>query len=141
MVVQYNDILKIVTTLGDDENLQITVKQSAKGGLIAGISCALGGLLGGPPGLAVGGTAGGLLAAYLAGNSFKPVSTVILYEMRPVDQRALVEAVKSIIQHLDAMDAVEVLAILQGNAILKTKIISEMTTFFQQQLELQVMSK
>ena len=55
MVVQYNDILKIVTTLGDDENLQITVKQSAKGGLIAGISCALGGLIGGPPGLAVGG--------------------------------------------------------------------------------------
>ena len=59
MVIKYEDILKIITTLGDDENLRITVKQSAKGGLIAGVSCAVGGLIAGPPGLAVGGAAGG----------------------------------------------------------------------------------
>ena len=141
MVIQYKDILNIITTIGDDENLRITVKQSAKGGLIAGISCAVGGLIGGPRGLAVGGAAGGCLAAYLAGNSFKPISTVILYEMKPVDQRALVEAVKSIIPNVDVMDAVELLAIVQSNAVLKARIIGEMTTFLQQQLEFQVLSK
>ena len=38
----------------------MTVKESAKGGLLAGGACALGGFLFGPPGLAIGGTLGGL---------------------------------------------------------------------------------
>lgn len=134
MVIKYEDILKVITTLGDDENLRITVKQSAKGGLIAGISCAVGGLLAGPPGLAVGGAAGGCLAAYLAGNSFKPLSIVILYDMKPVDQRALVDAVTKIIQNVDAMDVIELLALTQGSAVLKAKILGEVTSYCQQQL-------
>ena len=141
MVIQYEDILTIITTLGDDENLRITVKQSAKGGLIAGISCAVGGLIGGPPGLAVGGAAGGCLAAYVAGNSFKPLSTVILYEMEPIHQRALVEAVTKIIQNLDAMDAIELLALVQGTTALKAKVLSEITTYCQRQLQLDVLSR
>ena len=134
MVIKYEDILKVITTLGDDENLRITVKQSAKGGLIAGVSCTVGGLVAGPPGLAIGGAVGGCLAAYLAGNSFKPLSTVIMYEMKPVDQRALVEAVTKIIQNVDAMDAIELLALTQGSAALKAKILGEVTSYCQQQL-------
>ena len=140
MVIPYSDILNIITTLGDDKNLRITVKQSAKGGLIAGISCAVGGLLAGPPGLAVGGAAGGCIAAYLGANKFKPLSTVILYDMKPVDQRALVDAVRNIIQNVDIMDAVELLALIQGSAALKARILSEVTTYCQQQLNLQVLS-
>ena len=140
MVIKYEDILKIITVLGDDENLRITVKQSAKGGLIAGISCAVGGLIAGPPGLAVGGAVGGCLAAYVTSESFKPLSTVILYEMEPIDQNALVQAVTNITKNIDAMDALELLAIIQGSNALKAKILSEVTTYCQRQLNTEVIS-
>ena len=94
MVIRYQDILTIVTTLGDEENLQVAVKESAKGGLIAGGACAIGGLLLGPPGLALGGAVGGCVAAYMSSNKFKPVSSVILYDMKPEVQQRLILTVQ-----------------------------------------------
>ena len=140
MVIKYEDILKVITTLGDDENLKITIKQSAKGGLIAGVSCAVGGLIAGPPGLAVGGAAGGCLAAYVAGNSFKPLSAVILYDMKPIDQKGLVDAVQNIIQNVDVMDAMELIALIQGSNALKAKVLREITTYCTQQMNYQFVS-
>ncbi len=77
MVIRYNDVLSLITTLADDEGLQVSVRESVKGGLIAGSACALGGILLGPAGLAVGGTVGGLAAAYLSGDQMKPLSQVM----------------------------------------------------------------
>lgn len=54
----------------------------SEGSLIAGGTCALGGLVLGPPGLAIGGAVGGGIAYCLAKDTFKPLSHVILYEMR-----------------------------------------------------------
>ena len=77
MVIRYNDILTVITTLCDDEGLKVTVKGSAKGGLIAGATSAVGGLVLGPLGLAIGGTVGGLIA-YATAEPYKPVSQVRL---------------------------------------------------------------
>ena len=42
MVIRYNDVLELITVLTDDKNLQCTVKESAKGGLVAGGVAGLG---------------------------------------------------------------------------------------------------
>ena len=133
MVIQYNEILSVITQLGDDEDIRITVKQSAKGGIIAGLICAIGGLVAGPIGFVFGGTAGGLVASYFAGDSFKSISTVI-NEMNPAHQRELTESVLKIIEHTDAMDAIQVLAIIQGNAVLRGQVKAQMISFCQQSL-------
>ena len=82
MVIRYNDIVQVITTLADEEQITVAARETLKGSLIAGGACALGGLVLGPPGLAIGGAVGGGIAYCLTKDKFKPLSHVILYDMR-----------------------------------------------------------
>jgi hypothetical protein len=135
MVIRYNDIVSVITTLADENNIQVSVKETLKGGFIAGTSCTLGGLLLGPPGLAIGGTVGGGLAYCLTKDKFKPMSQVIL-QMSPALQQQLVDSVLNIVHDLDAADAVTMLALLRGNMLLRAKITEEMTRFAANEMNL-----
>ncbi|KAJ7360487.1 hypothetical protein OS493_015588 [Desmophyllum pertusum] len=59
---------RVMAILADEDQLKVTVKSSGYGGLIAGITTTIGGLVAGPPGLLVGGALGGALAYSSAGN-------------------------------------------------------------------------
>ena len=54
MPVNTREIIDLLCTLAEEERLRVTVRESVKGGLIAGGSAAAGGLLLGPIGIAVG---------------------------------------------------------------------------------------
>ena len=56
----------------------------------------------------------------------------------PDHQRQLVDSVKNIAREVDAADAVEMLALLNGNMLLKAKIAEEMTRFAAHQMNLQI---
>ena len=56
-----DDLVDVLAKLAKDDNLRVSVAQSAKGGVIAGTGAAVGGLLGGPIGIAVGATVGMLI--------------------------------------------------------------------------------
>ena len=133
MVIEYNEISNVLSKFAEDEDIRITVKQSAKGGLIAGFICALGGLIAGPIGLIFGGTAGGIVAAYFSGESFLPVATII-NEMDPERKKEMTNSVLKIIDKTDAMDALEILAIIQGNNVIKAKVRTNLINICQQQL-------
>jgi len=137
MVIRYNDILELMTVLSEDKNLQVTVSESLKGGLTAGVAATLGGLLLGPRGLALGGALGGVLGAVMSEDKFKPVSQAIM-EMSDPDQRRLVEAIRNIVRGLDASDAVELIAIVQGNELLKAKVMTEMVRFLRSEINLRI---
>jgi hypothetical protein len=70
---------------------------------------------------------------------FKPVSHVIMYDMKDEDQKQLVASVENLIRNLDAGDALEMVAMVQGNSVLKAKIIGEMKKFFQNQMNMAVL--
>ena len=76
MVIAHSDVVEVLSRLADEENIQAAVKETMKGGLIAGLTCAAGGLLLGPAGLAVGGAVGGGISYALAKDKFKPLSQV-----------------------------------------------------------------
>lgn len=54
MPIKQEEILGICKQLAEQEHMKVCVTESAKGACIAGGCALLGGLLGGPPGLAVG---------------------------------------------------------------------------------------
>lgn len=54
MPINTQELLSLITQLCDEQNLQVTVKESLKGGVIAGSTTVVGGMLAGPIGLAVG---------------------------------------------------------------------------------------
>ena len=68
-------------------DLEMTVRQSARGGLLAGIGAAVGGLLLGQKGILAGGALGGAVAMATS-EDFKPVWKIV-EEMSPSERRKL----------------------------------------------------
>ena len=93
----------------------------------------------GPPGLAIGGAVGGCIAYVLGDGKFKPVSQVILHEMQPEDRIQLANSVRRILSDLDATDAMNLMVLLNTNAALKGRIVTEISSFFANQLNLAVL--
>lgn len=54
MPINQTELLNVAQTIAEEENLQVTVKESLKGGCIAAGGAIMGGLLAGPVGLAIG---------------------------------------------------------------------------------------
>ncbi|TRY61416.1 hypothetical protein TCAL_06685 [Tigriopus californicus] len=138
MVISSSDLLQVVSLLSAEQNLQVTVNQSLKGGAIAGLGAFLGGLALGPRGLAIGGASGGLLAAVLAEDSFKSVADVIRYDMKNDDREQLVALVRGIIHDVDAQDLIALTAVVNATPALKRHIITEVTRFFSRRMNVTI---
>lgn len=54
MPVNTTEIIELLCTLAEEERLRVTIRESVKGGLIAGGMAAAGGFVLGPIGLAIG---------------------------------------------------------------------------------------
>lgn len=139
MVIRTDEILCILSKLSDESGLKVTVQESVKGGVLAGTACTIGGVLLGPPGLAIGGAIGGCLAYLLGNGKFKPVSRVITHDMKNEDRQQLVQSVRRIVDDLDATDGMQLLVLINGNAALKGRVITEVTNFFQNQLNMAIL--
>ncbi len=54
MPLDVDGVLNLLCTLADEENLRVSVKGSLLGGMLTGVIATAGGLMLGPPGLAIG---------------------------------------------------------------------------------------
>jgi len=99
-VLAYHDIMELLRVLSEDRNLRVTVTESGKGALVAGGVAGIGGLVLGPIGLAIGGSVGGCLAAYLGQGKFKPLAMVIMEDIKEEQRVQMVNAVRGIVDNL-----------------------------------------
>ena len=138
MPVSVTDLQRVMAILADEDQLKVTVKSSAYGGVIAGITTTVGGLLAGPPGLLVGGAVGGALAYSTAGN-FKPASQVIR-GMNAHDRQLLYDNVRDIIDNLAFDDYLALMAFLSGGPglLIRQQLMDRMVSFLREQMRLQM---
>uniref|UniRef100_UPI00398EACC3 protein C19orf12 homolog n=1 Tax=Pristiophorus japonicus TaxID=55135 RepID=UPI00398EACC3 len=137
MPVHIDDVMRLVCHISKVEKMQVAVRCSGKGALVAGAMAFAGGLFGGPPGIAVGGVFGGLLGAWMTSGQFKPLPQIIM-ELPPSQQLMLSNDVHNIVRHLDWTDAVQLISLVMGNAALKQQVLSAINTFFIKQLQAEV---
>ncbi|XP_078256572.1 protein C19orf12 homolog [Rhinoraja longicauda] len=137
MPVDINGIMHLVRRVSEVEKMQVAIKHSAKGALLAGAVAFAGGMVGGPLGIAAGGTLGGLLGAWMTSGQFKPVPQILM-ELAPNEQLMLSNEVNNIIQHLDWTDVVQLTSLVMGNVALKQQVVAAICSFFMKQLNAEV---
>ena len=138
MVLAYEDVMQVIKILCEDGNFSTTIKESGKGALLAGGLTGLGGLILGPIGLALGGAVGGSLAAVYAQNKFKPLHQVIQEDLSPAQRQVMVEHMRNVMTGLEVTDVMTLMAMVQGNHALKTRLATEMVTFLSRQCNIYI---
>ncbi|KAK2560796.1 hypothetical protein P5673_016599 [Acropora cervicornis] len=129
---------RVLAILADEDQLKVTVKGAGYGGVVAGVTTTIGGLIAGPAGLLVGGALGGVLAYANAGD-FKPVSQVVK-EMNAHERQLLYNAMRDIVDNLAIEDYVALLAFLNGGAglLIRQQLMDRMGAFLRDQMRLQM---
>ncbi|XP_065519246.1 protein C19orf12-like [Lathamus discolor] len=133
MPINVDDVMQLFCHLSQEKGMRAAVKHSGRGALLAGATAFIGGLMGGPPGIAVGGAFGGLLGAWMTSGRFRPVPQ-ILQELPPAEQQTLYNEAVVILRHLDWTDVAQLTALVMGNASLQQKLIAVLINYLSKEL-------
>ncbi|CAH0385711.1 unnamed protein product [Bemisia tabaci] len=106
MTINGRELMSVVVDICRKRNAKECITSSLKGGLLAGGACALGGLILGPVGLALGGALGGGLAA--ASSDFKPLPVVISQDLTDAEKNELLSRVSRVLLQLGPQDALTI---------------------------------
>ncbi|XP_045652078.1 protein C19orf12 homolog isoform X1 [Ursus americanus] len=137
MPVMVDDVMKLLCSVSGERKMKAAVKHSGKGALITGAVAFIGGLVGGPPGLAAGGAVGGLLGAWMTSGQFKPIPQIIM-ELPPAEQQKLFNEVTAIVRHLEWTDAVQLTTLVMGSEALKQQLLAMLVNYVTKELRAEV---
>jgi len=138
MPVSSVELQRVLAILEDEDQLKVSVKSAGYGGVVAGVTTTIGGLIAGPAGLLVGGALGGVLA-YANAEDFKPVSQVVK-EMNAHERQLLYDATRDIVDNLAIDDYAALLAFLNGGSgvLIRQQLMDRMGAFLRDQMRLQM---
>ncbi|KAI9546629.1 hypothetical protein NQZ68_024527 [Dissostichus eleginoides] len=117
-----DDVISLCCEVSAHDRIKLGVKTSLDGGLMLAGMGVVGGLLFGPIGLLVGGTAGGLLGYLQTKDQFQPLPQILM-ELTPAQKMGLYSDIKLALGSISWMDAAELISLVMDNYPLKQKII------------------
>uniref|UniRef100_A0A452UC47 Protein C19orf12 homolog n=1 Tax=Ursus maritimus TaxID=29073 RepID=A0A452UC47_URSMA len=130
MPVMVDDVMKLLCSVSGERKMKAAVKHSGKGALITGAVAFIGGLVGGPPGLAAGGAVGGLLGASTTNGQPKPIPQMVT-ELPPDKKLKLYNEATAILGDLKWKDAVELTKLVMDNESLKEQLLALLEKFLE----------
>lgn len=140
MAPRIDDVMKLCCELSAHDQIKVAVKNSTKGALVAGGTAFVGGLLAGPPGIALGGTVGGLFGSWLTNGQFRPLPQILM-ELPPAQRDKLYQDISAILGNLNWTDAAQLIALVMGNATLKQQVTAALINYVTSELRAEVCYK
>ncbi|KAM7423580.1 hypothetical protein PAMA_000096 [Pampus argenteus] len=137
MAPRMDDIMRLCCEISAHDQIKVAVKNSTTGAIAAGGAAFVGGMLGGPPGIAVGATVGGLLGSWLTSGQFKPLPQILM-ELTPAQQQRLYSDVVAVLGNLNWMDAAQLITLVMGNVTLQQKVTSALLNYVVKELKADV---
>ncbi|XP_076856990.1 protein C19orf12 homolog [Brachyhypopomus gauderio] len=137
MAQRVEDIMRLCCEVSANRQMKAAVKNSGKGAAVAGGSAFVGGLLAGPPGIALGGAIGGLLGCWMTSGQFRPVPQIIM-ELPPQQQQKLFSDVMAVLGTLDWTDVAQLLMMVMGNVSLQEQIAAAVLSYVTKELRAEV---
>ncbi|XP_049765721.1 protein C19orf12 homolog [Schistocerca cancellata] len=138
MPLNTGEIMNALAIVSEHEHMNVAVKESAKGGIITGVSTVCGGLLLGPLGLALGGTFGGITAYCMSKNKFKPVPKILMEDLTVRQKEELVRSVQAVINDIRAEDAAVLASLILADRTLSVTVLQLVTNFLRTQIGAEV---
>ncbi|KFV83110.1 Protein C19orf12 [Struthio camelus australis] len=137
MPIKVDDVMQLFCHLSQEKGMKAAVRHSGRGALLAGATAFIGGLVGGPPGIAVGGAFGGLLGAWMTTGQFRPVPQILL-ELPPAERQKLYDEALVILRSLDWTDIVQLTALVMGDASLQQKLTGVLINYLSKELRAEI---
>ncbi|KAF5273104.1 hypothetical protein FQA39_LY07594 [Lamprigera yunnana] len=138
MPINNQELVNVAVELSQSEDLKVSLVESGKGACIAGGGALVGGLLGGPPGLAIGGILGSVFGAWKGSGKYKPV-VLVIRDMDSQQQARLATSLMKAFEDIQIEDAAKLLALLLRNDALKILVIQELAKFIKNETGLSIM--
>ncbi|XP_034660435.1 protein C19orf12 homolog [Drosophila subobscura] len=140
MPIDTGELIKALAILADRRGVQVTFKESAKGAAICAAAALMGGLLGGPRGLALGGAIGSIAAYGLTEGKFKSLGEIILEDLTESQRIELKEHVTNAMANIGYSDVLNIGALLLSNGRVQDVAFNVLKSFATEQLGLTIVN-
>lgn len=136
MPIDAGELVRVAVDVMSHENARITLTESMKGGILAGVGALVGGLALGRAGIAIGGLLGGLFGMTATGD-FKPVYEIIRDDLTAAQQAQLATRLTRALQSAGVEDIVRLTALAYSPNI-HGLIVAEVLGFMRNEMNLAI---
>uniref|UniRef100_A0A673L3G3 Chromosome 19 open reading frame 12 n=1 Tax=Sinocyclocheilus rhinocerous TaxID=307959 RepID=A0A673L3G3_9TELE len=137
MLRQIDDVMALCCKISENSQIEVAVNNSRKGAAAAGGGAFLGGLLGGPPGIFIGGVLGSAVGWLMTRGKFRPLHQMIM-EMSPQQREKLYSQLMEELGILACDNLSELILSGMSNPSLKMQVLVILKSFARKQLRAKV---